>query len=233
MYIGAFQASFIYRTPGGGADGVTFCVQNDPRGAAALGAAGGYLGVSGITPSAELTMNIYGGASGGMGISWATNGGNGTPYSTPGTVNLASSDNIAVGLTYLNGVLQVTLADQTTGDTFSTNMNVGSLPAIVGGQTAYVGFTGADGGISSTQTITDFQFVPLTTLAATVSGTNLLLTWPLVPGGYVLQSESDLTSGNWQAVTQPVNTVGGQNQVSVPLGAGKQFFRLTVAVPGE
>jgi hypothetical protein len=234
MYIGAFRASFIYQDAlGGGADGMTFCVQNDTRGPAALGAGGGGLGVLGITPSAEFTMNIYDGSPGGPGISWGTNGGNGNPYSTPGTVNVASGDPIAVSLTYSGGSLAVTLTDTNTAATFTTNMPVGSIPAIVGAQTAYVGFTGADGGIASTQTITEFEFAPLTTLSATVVGGNVVLTWPLVPAGYTPQFRTDLTSGTWQNVTQPIVQVGGQNQVTVPSGGGHEFFRLNLVVPGQ
>src|SRR5262249_52549480 len=46
QYIGAFKAAFTYQDVGvGGADGVAFVLQNDPRGTSALGGAGGSLGV--------------------------------------------------------------------------------------------------------------------------------------------------------------------------------------------
>jgi len=102
---------------------------------------------------------------------------------------------------------------------------------VLGGQTAYVGFTGADGGISSTQTITDFQYVPLTALSVRTSGANVVVTWPMLPAGYVLQSRADLASGNWQPVPNPVVQVGGQNQVTLPASAAKQFYRLGIPLP--
>lgn len=234
VYIGAFQASFLYQDiNGGGADGIAFCVQNDPRGAAALGAPGGALGVSGITPSAELTFNIFSGSPGGVGISFATNGGNGNPYNSTAPVDVSSGDPIAVNVVYKGGVFNVTLTDTNNNNTFSTNIAVGSLPALLGSQTGYVGFTGADGGITSAQTITDFDYVPLPTLSVQTSGANLVLTWPLNPGGYTLQSESGLTPANWQNVTAPVTQVGGQNQVTVPITPGQKFYRLAIPLPAQ
>ena len=61
VYVGGFMASWTYvdlnsaNTPDSGADGTCFVLQNDPRGTAgSSGGGGGSLGVSGITPSAEL-----------------------------------------------------------------------------------------------------------------------------------------------------------------------------------
>jgi Bacterial lectin/Immunoglobulin I-set domain len=234
MYIGAFQASFTYwDTTGGGADGITFCLQNDPRGPAALGGTGGQLGVSGITPSAELTFNIYSGSPGGVGISFATGGGNGSPYSAPGSVNIASGDPILVTVLYENGVARLTLNDTNANTSFSTALPIGNLPALLGGQTAYVGFTGADGGVSSIQTITDFSYVPLATLSVKTSGLQTVISWPAVPGGFSLQSKSSLTSGTWQNVAAPVTQAGGQNQVTVPIAGASQFFRLYITLPAQ
>jgi hypothetical protein len=225
----AFRASFVYQDiGGGGADGVAFCLQNDPRGPAALGGGGGELGLSGITPSAALTFNIYDGSPGGVGISFGTNGNNGAPYQSTAPVNIASGDPIAVTIVYQNGACQVTLQDTSTSDSFTTNIPTGDLPTVLGADTAYVGFTGADGGISSTQTIADFQYVPLTWLSVQASGANVLLTWPMLPAGYALQSKADLTSGNWQSVPNPVVQVGGKNQVTLPHTAAKLFYRLAI-----
>jgi hypothetical protein len=232
MYVGGFQASFIYQTPSaGGADGFAFCLQNDPRGPAALGGAGGGLGLSGITPSAAITFNIYPGSPGGIGFSFGTNGNNGNPYNSVAPVNITSGDPIAVKIVYHNGSAQLNLTDTNTGDTFGTNILVGNLPTILGAQTAYVGFAGGDGGISSTQTITDFEYVPLTSLSIRVVGSNVILTWPVQPAGYVPQSKSDLASGNWQNVNATITQVGGQNQVSIPLPGSKQFYRLAIPLP--
>ncbi len=230
IHIGAFKASFIYQdVGGGGADGFTFCLQNDPRGAAAVGGGGAGLGVSGISPSAAVTFNIYGNP----GISFTTNGANFGPYAPTGPVNIAGGNPIAIDLVYANGNLQVSLTDTTANVSFTTNMAVGNLPALAGGQTAYVGFTGASGGVSSTQTLSAFSYMPLTSLSARIAGADLVLNWPTLPGGYELQSRSSLTSGNWQSVAATAIQVAGQNQVSIPLGTAAPFYRLVLEVPAQ
>jgi len=230
VYIGAFKTSFTYQdVGGGGADGFSFCLQNDPRGSAAIGGGGGALALSGITPSAALTFNIFGAS----GMSFGTNGANGNPYSPTTPVNLASGNAIAVTVVYANGVMQVNLTDTVTSASYSTNLSVGDLTAVLGGQTAYIGFTGASGGVDSNQTITDFTYIPLTKLSVQAAGANLALTWPELPGGYVLQSTSSLGTPNWQTVSATVTQAAGQNQVSVPIGAGNQFYRLALPVPPQ
>jgi hypothetical protein len=227
MPITAFEASWIYTDVGvGGADGFSFCVQNDPRGATALGGAGGALGVSGITPSAEFTFNIFGGA----GISFGTNGNNGNPYTPTAPFDFSNGNPIAMKLVYVNGSAALTMSNTVTFSTFATNYPVANIPLVVSNSTAYVGFTGADGGISSTQTISGFLYVPLTTLSAQVSGSSLVLTWPITPQGYVLQTSPGLTPPSWSNSGATVTQVSGNNQVTVPLASGA-FYRLAIPLP--
>ena len=59
-----FSTTFTYNLTSNGsgpADGVTFLIQNDSRGLTALGAGGGALGYTGITPSLALGINVYSG----------------------------------------------------------------------------------------------------------------------------------------------------------------------------
>ena len=155
---GQFTASFTY-TAGGNkaADGTTFVLQNAAAGPSALGGAGGSLGYSGITPSAAVQFNLYTGAAGGMGSAFGTGGVVATETSTS-PVSLGSGDPIQVTLAY-NGSsnLVETLSDTTNGATYSTAYNV-NLASIVGGGSAYIGFTGATGGAFSTQTVSNFSF---------------------------------------------------------------------------
>jgi hypothetical protein len=51
------------------------------------------------------------------------------------------------------------------------------------------------------------------------------LSWTQPYSGFVLQSTTSL-SAPWQNVTAPVTAVGGQYQVTVPVSAGVQFYRL-------
>lgn len=165
--ITSFTTSFTYTdVGGGGADGFTFAVHNDPRGAAALGDPGGSLGYGGnakITPSAADSFNIFGTAATG----YSTNGGK--EVGSTGTVNIANGNPINVTLRYSGGpTLTETLTDTVTGAK-SFKAYAANIPGAVGGSTAYVGFTGGTGGVASTQRISNFTLsnVPVVTRTAT------------------------------------------------------------------
>jgi hypothetical protein len=152
----AFNVNFVYTASGDkAADGAAFVLQNSGSGASALGAAGGSLGYSGITPSAAFELNLYGPNT--TGAAFKTNGSTGG-YAATGTVNIASGDPIAVVLSYNGSVLSATLTDQTTSATYSTAY-VTNLASVLGSSTAFVGFTGGTGGSAATQTISNFTFV--------------------------------------------------------------------------
>jgi hypothetical protein len=210
-----FTASFLYQPTWtqedeNPADGITFVVQNDPAGAQALGFWGGDLGYSNeqnsssasITQSVAVALNIWAGHV--QGTSLLQDGQNPSfSYTATGSVNLASGDPIKVVLKY-NGVkLTETLTDTVTAATYTTSYTI-DIPAVVGAPTAYVGFTGATGGGSSTQTISDFSFVPASEITAftidpnqvsapgpnvaldvTTEGTFSTVTVSGAPGGFV------------------------------------------------
>jgi hypothetical protein len=239
VYIQSFYASFAYQVltgPNNSANGASFCIQNDPRGPAAEGENGSGLGVgptapvspvgtSPITPSVELEFNIYAGNGiGGVGIALGTNGSVSNVTST-GAVVINSGDSINVALTYVPGVLTVNLTDPTAGTQFTMKTNV-NIPAVVGGNSAYVGFTGSTGGSDSYQTISDFSFQSIPALTIQPSGNDAVLSWPTDVGYFVLQETSNLTSTNWAAATNVSVTVGNQNQVTVSPTGAPQFFRL-------
>jgi fibronectin-binding autotransporter adhesin len=160
-----FTASFVYQASGNlTADGVAFVLQNDSRGLGALGNTGGALGYQDVTPSSGIGLDLFNSVDYGgtniRGTQYMTGGNVGMNMST-GSVNLASGDPIQVTLGYDGSNLLVeTLTDLTNSNTFSTTYAVGSLAATVSGNSAYVGFTGATGGLSSIQTISDFTFTP-------------------------------------------------------------------------
>ena len=90
--------------------------------------------------------------------------------------------------------MRTTLIESNTANSFTTNYAI-NLPAILGADTSYVGFTGGDGGVSSTQVISNFTFVPLTTVSAGLTTTNtLVLSWPGTIGGYSVETRSNLTA---------------------------------------
>ncbi|HEY3862234.1 MAG TPA: LamG-like jellyroll fold domain-containing protein [Verrucomicrobiae bacterium] len=230
VYVGAFQATFTYTDVGGNganADGACFVLQDDPRGAAALGGGGGSLGYSGITPSISLQFNLYvGNVAGGVGVGFAT-GGTLAEVVDPAPVVINYGDPINVTLNYIGGVASLFLQDaNNTNLTYSAAANV-NIPAVLGTNQAFVGFTGATGGTAATQTVSDFQFISLVDLTAQASGGNITLSWPVGSSAYQLESNSNLGNTNgWANVAAAPIVANGQNQVTVPMSAGPVFYRL-------
>jgi Legume lectin domain len=232
VYIGAFQAAFTYTdfTGSQGADGFCFVVQNDPRAAAAIGGIGSYLGYgpasSGISNSVALEFNIYAAnPTSQVGLGFGENGFI-SDAATTFPVDISSGDPINVTVTSQGGVISVQLEDTNATATFSTNFNV-DIPTAIGTNTAYVGFTGADGGASSIQQIANFQFVTFANLSIQLSGANIVVAWPANSSAYQLESNPDLSNNSgWANVTNSVSVTNGLNQVTLPVSAGATFFRL-------
>ena len=175
----AFRAGFTYQASklsNGGGDGVALVFQNDPRGVKALGANGNGLGYTGIARSAAFEINLYNGngprqaASEGLaqgitsgmlppgdhqGINIRAAGGAGR-YDSTG-VNLRSGHPIRIDLKYNGLTLRAILKDEITGRSFVWSRQI-DIPLAVGGDRAYVGFTGASGTATAVQTVSDFSF---------------------------------------------------------------------------
>ncbi len=240
QYIGAFQASFTYQAGGDkGADGASFCIQNDPRGPLALGGGGGSLGVgtaNPITPSVELELNLYTGNSQNLGYTVLSNGlvgssGNNGNYRAPGNIRINSGDPINVTVKYANEILAVTFTDAVSNISYNTNIILGDLTQILGSSNACIGFTGADGGSTSIQTISHFSFVSLPPVAIQSHGTNASVSWPGGAPGYLLQENSDLTQTNWLTLTNPAVLSNGLYQAAVSETASDLYFRLVLPTP--
>jgi hypothetical protein len=69
------------------------------------------------------------------------------------------------------------------------------------------------------------NFVPILGITNTTPGT-IGFTWPESATGWVLQESTDLSPASWVNSTLPINTSGGQNQVSIPSPTRSLFFRL-------
>ncbi len=142
------------------ADGMTFIVQNQL--VTSVGGGGSSLGYAGITPSAAAAFNIYAGAVGGA---WNSGSigllqGGAAPvagtYAAAGSVNLRTTDPYRIHLWYDGTQLNETITDTVTLVTYTTAYTI-NLATVVGGNTAWFGFTGATGGLDSTQTISNLQ----------------------------------------------------------------------------
>jgi hypothetical protein len=157
----SFTASFTYQAGGDRqADGVTFTFQN--QGLQALGMPGGSLGYYGIAGStAAYQINLYDGHVQGTNfVQTQSDQGLTGIYNTTGSVDVTSGHPIQVQLTYdaKAGTLTEMLTDSITNATHITTYGNIDLAGLLG-PTAYLGFTGATGGETSTQTISEFRFV--------------------------------------------------------------------------
>jgi len=173
---GAFTLSFTYTTVSASnppADGITVGFQN--MGLNALGGGGGSLGYETITPSAVLAINIYppnttGGV--GSGVKVLTNGappgGGFTPMApvNPGLVGtptdvVVTYDGTNVSASFTQGA-----------NVFNTGPVPLDIPGTVG-PTGFFGFTGATGGLTAQQQITNlvtsFPVAAQTTFANDIS----------------------------------------------------------------
>src|ERR1700679_2919179 len=111
--------------------------------------------------------------------------------------------------------------DTVAGTSYSTSLVVGDLTSLLGGSTAYVGFSGASGGAYAVQTIANFSFVSIPLQTLQLTGNNgVVISWPGTIQGYGLQANANLATTNWVNVTNSVSLSNGQYQVTVPRPAG-------------
>lgn len=83
----------------------------------------------------------------------------------------------------------------------------------------------ANGNLTSSETYAlawEFFAHPLDCV---ITNGNALLSWPVYPAGFLLQSTPDLSTG-WSTVNLARTIANGTNQVSVPVTGSNQLFRL-------
>ncbi|AXC13691.1 hypothetical protein ACPOL_4418 [Acidisarcina polymorpha] len=155
-----FTASFDFQITDPNADGMTFTIQGNGR--TALGTGGKGLGYTGIGKSVAIKFDLHNNAGEGQNSTGLyTDGATPTVPATnlpTNEVNLHSGDPFHVQLAYNGITLTVTITDSVT-KTSATQAYTVNIPAIVGGATAYFGFTGGTGGVTSIQTIMDWSYI--------------------------------------------------------------------------
>jgi hypothetical protein len=154
-----FTTDFTFEQLNATADGITFTIQG--QGPTALGSPGISLGYQGITNSVAVKFDLYNNAGEGIDSTGLFTGGAQPTVpsidlsSTP--INLHSGDVMYAHLVYDGVNLTMTLTDTATGGSVIEVLPV-NIPSLVGGNTAYVGFTGGTGGLTSTQTVLSWTF---------------------------------------------------------------------------
>jgi hypothetical protein len=84
---------------------------------------------------------------------------------------------------------------------------------------------------SSTNFTIDFA-PPLLTITSAASN-GVVLSWLSLYAHFLLQTNSDLNTANWQPAVYPVSTNGGVNSVTMSWPAGSLYFRLWNFTGGE
>jgi fibronectin type 3 domain-containing protein len=181
-----FNTKFSFQLLSAAADGFTFTIQG--VGPTALGAAGSGLGYVGITASAAVKFDLFnslgeGPDSTGLYTGGALPASAGSINLTPTGLNLHSGDVFNVVLSYDGAILRSTITDTNTHAT-ATQAYAVDIPALIGGNQAFVGFTGSDGGLTATQNILNWSYVapsitalPPQNLTAAASNGKVALQW--------------------------------------------------------
>jgi hypothetical protein len=173
-----FTTDFAFQLSLAQADGFTFTIQN--VGPTALGGIGGGLGYgpnpttgtpAGIAKSVAIKFDFYSNSGEGTDSTGLyTNGAAPTVPSidmTPSGIFLNSGDAITAHMTYDGVNLILTLTDAVVNKTFTHTFPI-NIPATIGSNTAYAGFTGGSGGLTSSQKILTWT---LTSQAGSVTQT--------------------------------------------------------------
>jgi hypothetical protein len=155
----AFTTDFTFQLSNPVADGMTFAIQNNNN--TIVGPSAGNLGYGYIPKSIAIKFDLFNNQGEGLDSTGLYT--NGTPPMIPAIdmtssgVNLHSDDTMAVHVVYDGTTLTMTITDNVTGASFSNSWAI-NIPTTVGGNTAYVGFTGGTGYSSSSQKILTWSF---------------------------------------------------------------------------
>jgi hypothetical protein len=198
--IQAFTTDFEFQISGDSqANGFTFCIQN--VGPTALGGGSSGLGYQDIKKSVAIKFNFYNYQNEGNDSTGVYTNGEPPVLPTidisPSGIQLNSGDSIQAQLTYDGSTLTLNLLDLISNAKFTMSKAI-DIAQIVGGNTAYVGFTGGTGGLSASQKILTWTYSaqsapapnpsfamsssPLTTIKAGGSSTSTITITP--SGGF-------------------------------------------------
>jgi hypothetical protein len=170
--VSTFTANFTLQFTSASANGMTFCIQNQPTtpspgvrswvsgGILALAGSqtglgyatpgGGGSDIAGLLSSVAIAFDLFTVPNS---VGLYTNGALPTGSQVATGLNFASGHPLNVTLVYNGTTLAMTMQDTVTLASFSHNFTI-DIPGTVGGPTAYVGFTGGTGGGMANQLVT-------------------------------------------------------------------------------
>lgn len=234
--IDAFQTQFTFQLSAGAGtgNGITFTIQN--AGPNALGAANAGLGygadpttglTGGIPQSVAIKFDLYG--------TFTFEGNDSTGLFTDGNapsipstdlsnsgIDLHSGDVFQVNMAYNGTTLTVVITDTNTGASATQNYNI-NIPGMVGGDTAYVGFTGSTGdGTAAAQDILTWTFAP-PAAQAPASPSNLQAA-PASAGSIVLSWTNNSTNQTGYYLDRATDPGFTQNLVTQLLPGASNTF---------
>lgn len=229
----AFATTITFQfTPGSNpmADGICFVIQR--VGPTALGGGGGGCGYSGIATSVAVVFDIY------------PNGDSYTGLFTNGAAPSAENSGTNLNLNFHNGnifrarfvydgaTLQVTITDTVSNASETQNYTI-NIPSTIGGNTAYVGFTAATGGLNANQDIRTWTFstrpAAPTNLVASDGPTCINLTWNASSGAQSYTIYRSLTGapGSFTSLVSGLTTTSYSDCTAAP---GQTYYYLVRAV---
>jgi hypothetical protein len=189
--IRSFTTTFTFLMLDPMADGMTFIIQtNSPN---AIGFPGGGLaygsdtpgGPQGIPHSVAIKFDLFDNAGEGIDSTGIFFNGDSPTVPTPsgaaegeqtidmtGIINLHSGDVFQATLTLSGNTLTETITDTVTHAMFITSYTV-NIASVIGADTAFVGFGGGTGGLTTVADVQTWKFTPTTQNLAPLSPTNL------------------------------------------------------------
>jgi hypothetical protein len=209
--ITTFTTDFDFQLLSAKADGFTFAIQN--VGTSALGPVGSGLGygagvpggTGGIAKSVAVKFDLYSNNGEGTDSTGVyTNGASPTIPATDMTasgVKLNSGHVLHAHITYDGTNLTLLLTDTTTSASFTKTVGV-NIPSAVGGNTAYLGFTGGTGGLSMTSNILNWTMSTGIVRAATIQPV-------LAKPGIAIEAPAGASSNSWNASGSGVAGMSG------------------------
>jgi hypothetical protein len=229
-------------------DGIVFVIQN--AGPTALGPGGGGIGYGrvtqddppGIPTSVAIKFDtIFNAGEGNNSTGLYTNGQAPTVPSIDLTgtgIDLQNGNNFVVTLVYDGATMSVQIRDEQTGALATQTYSNLNIPQIVGGTTAYVGFTSSTGESRGLQDVLDWTMAPLnlpltpTNLSATVGTSQVTLRWDPVANATSYNVYRSTTS-NGQGATPYVVGVTSAAYTDTAISNGTTYYYKVTAVSNQ